>query len=629
MNNFIYHAAKGGWTANSIVNAIAQHNPKYAPFIQNALAAKYTADSVLDRIAESEDSGYITPHQKKKANIKKSRKQAATTLATGAALLSGVAGYGLSGTSSAGQAIRPSQIIGQARRTPPRGPAPGAGATINVPPPPGLPGPQGALPAPKPQLPNRQAQLPYNPQQPPQPRAPRNPPANRPSGPTITPPYEHDPAYNVSLVKNMGLDKKLGAILGSGLRGQAIEQVVRETLPKSKLAILEKAEGGLPQLLEDYSAIVQKEKSRQNKTDALKKFNERLRGSLVGKETERFENEYGEQLEQAQKNPIEQLQQETLPELTEEAGMSQEPVHSRQEGQQTKLGNKVTQAAFGPRESLPKLEDLSLRKDAFAIADYKKPNESTQAFQERKVINDAINKAAKNIVEGKSFLDLIKEIPADQRNVAGMSTASDVLRFMAGIPNPYDPLLGEDEKQELHDALMQSGHRTIEGLRPSPGEQNVYGAPMSPNMVWNMLLAVEPQLRTMKIPRLTGFETTKDNAKMRRMLTHSVYGVLSGKRISTDLADKIAKISRATAGLDIIAQAAKAGNLLAMKREMERLMDDDEFAAALSEVMDSEYIDPSVIHQTEENAAEDEVNAKYFKGRASREKKKQEKLSEN
>ncbi|CAB4164187.1 hypothetical protein UFOVP816_2 [uncultured Caudovirales phage] len=636
MNNFIYQAAKGGWSAQSIANAISQHSPKYAPFINGAFAAKYSAESVIDKLAESEDEGgYKTPHQVKKSNIKKSRKKAATTLATGAALAAGVGAYGLSRLSPVNQAVRPSQIIGHARRNvapPPRGPA-GAGTTINVAPPPGLPAPRAGLPAPRPQLPNKQAQLPYNPQPPaqpgPTPRTPIKPKGNQPSGPTITPPYEHDPDYNVALVKNMGLDKKLGSILGSGLNVAAAEQVIRETFPKGKLAILDKAEGGLTQLLQDYGQIVQKDKSRQNRTQALGKFNDRLKQSLVQQETERFQNEYGGQVEQARANPIAEMQEETLPELTEEAGMAEEPVQLSEEQEPQAVDSKVRQAAFGG-EKPPKLEDINLRKEAFAIPDYKKPSEDKKAFDDRKIIYDAVNKAAKQLMEGRSFMDLLKDLPPEQRNVAGMSTASDVLRFMSGTPNVYDALLDEEEKQELFDGLMETGHKTVEELRPGQGEHSLHGtAGMTPNLIWNMLLAVEPRLKTMKIPRMTGFEGTKDNAKMRRMLTHSVYGALSGKSISTELADKIEKISRATSGMDALIKAAKAGNERRMLVEMEKLMDDEYFAQALAEVLDPDYIDPSVIHQTPENEALDKENAKYFKARATREKNKKAKLNED
>jgi hypothetical protein len=628
MNNFIYTAARGGWTPQSIAQAIAIHHPQAAPFIQGALGAKYSAENILDRMAQPEEAGYYTPHQRKKKAISQSRKRAATTLGTAAAAGLGLGAYAIS--HGATPAIRPSQIFGQARRGPTPPPRPVRGGTINV-------GAQQAGQGAKPQvlaLPNQQKQLSYNPQPPavgpaPAPRAPKMPPGNQPSGPTITPPYEHDPAYNVSLVKNLGLDKKLGNIIGSGLNVAAQEQLIRELLPKSKVAILEKAAGGLPQLLEDYGAVVQQDKSRKNRINALSKFNEHLKKSLVGQETDRFDQEYGQQVEQARANPIEEIQQETMPELTEEAEMDLESALSRQEQQPQLSDKKVQQAAFGA-EKPPKLEDLNLRKEAFAVADYKRPDEDAKAFQERKIIHDAINKAAKNIMEGKSFLDILREIPAKERNVAGMSTAADILRFMAGVPNVYDPLLGEEEKQELFDGLMESGQKTVEGLRPTEGEQNIYGTVgMTPNLVWNMLLAVEPRLKTMKIPRMTGFEGTKDNAKMRRMLTHSVYGALSGKTISTKLSDKIERISKAVSGMDAIIKAAKAGNERRMEIEMERLMDDEYFAQVLSEVLDPEFVDPSIVHQTPENEAQDKENAKYFKSRATREKNKKGKIDED
>lgn len=643
--NAIIYAARAGYTPESILHALAEHNPKYKKPIQAALLANYTAESILDRL--SEDMPAATPHQRGKRNIQNARKEGVKNLASTALGIAGVT-YGLTKYAQAGQAIRPSQIFGQARRTPPPTPRGPQGGTINVPQPPGLPAPQGQLPAPRgqppgpqaprtpqgprPGAPNALAQLPYNPQQaptaraqPPAPNRPINAPTVQQSGPPIATPYEHNADYNVGLVKNLKLDKKLGTILGSGLTTAAAEQVIRDTFPRGTLAILDKAEGGLPQLIEDYQSVLQRNQSRENKNAALKKFNERMRKGLVERERERFDAEYGQDLQP-------ELELEPVTEAPRREPIV-EPTVDESEGEFQEVEPvdvKVQQAVRGEGKLRP-LEDYALRKEAFAIADYKKPGEDPGAFKERKIINDAIKKAAKMISEGGSFLDILgamspeerKRVVVDEyRRDRAFSTAADVLRFLSGVPNVYDPLLNEQEKQELFDGLLETGDKTVEGLRPTPGEQNVYGAPMSPNLVWNMLLAIEPKLQHMKIPRLTGFETPKDNAKMKRMLSHQVYGVLSGKTISTELADKIERISQATSGIDAIIKAAKMGNQIAMEREMERLMDDDYFAQALAEVMTPEYIDPSVIHQTEENETEDEKNLKYFKSRAAREKKK-------
>jgi hypothetical protein len=53
--------------------------------------------------------------------------------------------------------------------------------------------------------------------------------------------------------------------------------------------------------------------------------------------------------------------------------------------------------------------------------------------------------------------------------------------------------------------------------------------------------------------------------------------VLSGKNISPELADKINKISDATAKMDVIVKAAEAGKFIACQEEMEKMMEDEYF----------------------------------------------------
>jgi hypothetical protein len=70
-------------------------------------------------------------------------------------------------------------------------------------------------------------------------------------------------------------------------------------------------------------------------------------------------------------------------------------------------------------------------------------------------------------------------------------------------------------------------------------------------------------------------------AEIRRYLTHAVYGALSGKTITTQLADKIQKISSAAMAIDAMAEAAKQGNMNAMIKEQERLLQEDEYFYSL------------------------------------------------
>ncbi len=116
---------------------------------------------------------------------------------------------------------------------------------------------------------------------------------------------------------------------------------------------------------------------------------------------------------------------------------------------------------------------------------------------------------------------------------------------------------------------------------------------MTPNLVWNLILNVEPKIAKMKkLPALKGSQNSPGKkmgtTELRRFLTHSIYGVLSGKNVSPDLSDKIAKISKASEHLDVIVKAAKDGNRRAMEAEMEKIVKDD---AYFMELMSQEIED--------------------------------------
>lgn len=229
---------------------------------------------------------------------------------------------------------------------------------------------------------------------------------------------------------------------------------------------------------------------------------------------------------------------------------------------------------------LKRLEESAPKAKIYANALYKMPDESEESWQDRHLIHSAANKAAKNIMEGKTFLDL----PTPKGISKHMSTAVDVLQFMAGVPNIYNDLLDDDEKQELYEG---SGFGQM--MQPSKlGERNIYGANITPNMVWNMLLSVEPKLATMKRPMAQKKSGALKSGKMgsaefRRTLTHAVYGILSGKNISTELSDKINKISSASGLLDNLVKSFKEKNAKLTESEMEKLASDEYFSSLFTD----------------------------------------------
>jgi hypothetical protein len=254
------------------------------------------------------------------------------------------------------------------------------------------------------------------------------------------------------------------------------------------------------------------------------------------------------------------------------------------------MKNKVYTVAFADgskgqfdENKLKKLSEATPKARDFANALYKAPHETEEEWDQRKTIHSAAKKAAKEIIQGKTFLDL----PTPEGASKHYSTAVDVLQFMAGMPNVYNDLLDDDEKQELFEASGMT-----EMLRPTKlGDRPIHGAQITPNMVWNMLIAVEPKLTTMKRPmsqKKSGALKSGEmgSAEFRRQLTHNVYGILSGKNISTELSDKINKISTAVPILDKLVQSFKTKKLKETEEEMNKLADDDYFASLFTDAVE-------------------------------------------
>jgi hypothetical protein len=545
MTSQIFNALANGYTSNQVLGYLARRYPQYANTISKAQQANYPAHLVLKHLTDhknqySEDQ-FLTHEERTTRNIRKTNEQA-NLQTIGALGTIGAAAAGAYQFSKAGRAIHPTQIL------PPQRPQAGrGGSTINSRP--QGPRPRGGLPQT-----SQQRGLPYNqqtPQQKPQ----------QPNAPKPFIPKSMAPQQNVNLIKNINEETRVQNILKQGLPIATAISVLRSVMPKTKIAVLDKTEGGLEKVITDYSEYLQNNppSTQEQQSQIQKQMQQEIQ-------------------QQSQNPPIEQIKEQPRNEQPS-------PQHIPRQTQMNKIpvDQIIQKSAFSERPDLKKLVDSSYAGKQFSIPNYRYVGESSEDFDNRKIIFSAVDRAAKALMEGKSFLDF-PITPEALKGVGGYSVAADVLRFMAGIPNIYNELLDPEEKQELFDAL-EPNQLTGESLRPSGGETNIHGAQMTPNLVWNLLLSVEPKLSTItRPPAIKGAPVRgakMDTTGFRRFLTHGVYGVLSGKTVPPDLSEKIEKISKATNVLDVIVEAAKHGNFRKVLKEIERLQNDDEYLFSL------------------------------------------------
>lgn len=600
----IFNALGAGYTTHQVLNYISKRFPKYANYINNAALAGYAGNTILKSLNSEDNSdnadAYLTENEWLKRDNQRKRRKERLAVAGGIAGTAALAAGAGSLLASRG-AINPTQIImpGGIPRPPPI-----PGATINVTPNPVNPNQGGGgIANRRPvQLTNQQKQVTQQATSPISPAPPISPTTKSSliTPAIITPPYEHNPQKNIDLIKNINEEKRIGEVVKSGLEPIAVAQVLREILPKSKIAILDRATGGFDQAIIDFTEFknseIQKAESQSARKRGLEGFN--IKKSLAQKEKERFNEHYPKTI----MPPLIQAQQigsadlgiedKVIPEILVPSKESERAIKAAKN-----LGSgdeqKVKQATFVQKELKPLSASKRLDFKDFSIPNYKYSDESDEDFNNRKIIYGAIKKGANALMQGKSFLDF----PVNEEAIkarGGYSTAADVLRFMAGIPNIYDPLLDDAEKEELSNALLESEQLRTEGLKPAAsGDRDIYGAQMTPNLVWNLLLSVEPRLASIeKPPSVKGYKMAKNGkmgtAELRRFLTHAVYGTLSGRTISTELSEKIGRISSAANSIDVLSNAAKLGKLEKMHEELNRIWNNDK---ELFDLMDFELDD--------------------------------------
>jgi len=87
---------------------------------------------------------------------------------------------------------------------------------------------------------------------------------------------------------------------------------------------------------------------------------------------------------------------------------------------------------------LKRLSDTTPKSKEISKALYQQPGEPKEEWDNRKLIAQAAKKAAKEIVQGKTFLDF--PIPKEAIGQGGLSVAEDILNYMAGNSNAYEYL---------------------------------------------------------------------------------------------------------------------------------------------------------------------------------------------
>lgn len=542
MREKIGFALDSGYKPNDIIAMLKSYDKKaFKQTAENPISKKESEYLMTRRgrkltQAEQAASNVMQTREKKKEQLKNVGKAALVT-AGGYAAAQAIPAL----LSRLGRGVYPSEIL----------PAQKA-----------LPGPQArrGLPAPGPQAPTAPTGTPGAPptKPSPQPAPPAGQGTPQTPGPLTPPnaPRAPNPKHT-ALIKQMGIE---GIIQGlSGKEDPAtIAQVLDQHFlkPAQKKWISEQTQEPLENVIADYLA----EQPRQPSTETRQELpSEAIQPSpttdLLPEPTKLVEEK-----------PIEQPQVSTE--------LAKGDTVTLPNGKQGKIKDLAKKVATVVRDDgrtgqyrvqdLKKLEEAKPKAQGYAPALYQMPGESNEDWEKRKTVAKASKKAAWEIMQGKTFLDF-GPIPKEALGISGISVADDVLSFLAGAGGAYE-LLDEDDRKEIEDV------------------RDKYGAQITPNMVWNMLVVQEPKLAKSEIrPKSVkrGKEMLKTgqmgSSEFRRSLTHMVYGMISGKDISTELHDKIKKISTARTLSEHFVDAFKHGKMQKMSEEMDKLMDDEYF----------------------------------------------------
>lgn len=261
----ILSALTHGYGARVILNQIMRRYPEHASKIIAAEAAGYAGNQILKSLdkksKDTSEDDYLTEHEKtQKRDIQQKRKAAMQVLGTiGTA---GAIGAGAYAYSQRNKALR-GEIL-PAIPNPPK-------QEFQRYLPPGqqrlaLPGPRDMQNRPQqPQGPIQPA--PYYPEQEQQQEPPQQPqPSQQPEPP------KRDILKSVDLVRNVRAQNHVENMIDHGYGPVQGALILRAVMPKNIISILDKAEGGLERLIEDYSEHMQQEsKVAQETAQTLQK----------------------------------------------------------------------------------------------------------------------------------------------------------------------------------------------------------------------------------------------------------------------------------------------------------------------------------------------------------------------
>lgn len=249
MASVLFNAIGRGYQARTILGAIGRQSPKYSNFINNAYMAGYTGNAILSRIASKADGKnydpdmFLTEHEKvQNRDIDQKRKAAMTLAAAGgtAALVAGGA-YALM---KRNQAVQPSAILPPLKQQKQIGEKKQPLAIGYT--------PKQAQPAqPSPSQPTQPIPMP---QQQPQPQATSQAPAPQ-MAPDLTKTFE--------LLKGLKEDRRLSNLIDGGFDLATTTALFRAAAPKNVLSILEKADGGLEKVVDDYKRFLDNAQAQQ------------------------------------------------------------------------------------------------------------------------------------------------------------------------------------------------------------------------------------------------------------------------------------------------------------------------------------------------------------------------------
>lgn len=551
----IMHALSSGFSSAQVLKHIARKFPQFANTIHAASAAGFTADMILKKLSgkkgkEKKAEDFMTPHERTVRNMQKT-KDADKMRVLGALGTAGAVGAGLYGISQMGKGVRPSQILpAQASQ---RGPA-------QVP---GMARPRMGLPAP-----GQAAGAPQTPIQP-LPASPQAPITPQPM-PSATP----TPGPALGGLSPQQAPKKASQVLNQvSIHGAPLGALVNQIISTPNRS-------GKQQTAQDVADVIEHTFLSPAQKKWLKQNSDKPLDELI----EEYLQEQPEQ-EQGQGMEEQPMQAAPPPMPMQEPQMNQgmTPISQQKSTPEMpvlkpKIAEKVQSASFGA-SAPPKLSNKKLKQESFAIPTYKFHDETPKEFHNRRVINEAIEKAAKTIAKGDTFLD-VPGFDWDPRGKMHYSVSSEILKYLAGIPNPVNQLLDDEEHEELNAALREAGLGDVMMQATPMGDPNIYGAQLGKDMVWNMLLAVEPRLQKIDKPKtVKGIPGKKmGTTELRRTLTHAVYGVLSGKRITNNLVEKIGKISVVANSMDVLAEALRQGKInesLKISEEIQKLSHND------------------------------------------------------